>query len=199
MEETIYKKLLAAIQKYYPIDDLGKNNYREAEDLVLLKIEQIDFVTEWSKVVDELEKDFDVMNMDFLQFPNLKLYLEEIQIISHYKVRSNFTLCLSLLCPFYTYFFEYDIQVKTNTGFYPLTKIGFLTEEKFRMIKRDIPLNKIQSIVKSQFPDYNYVDHYPLMTNMIKSGMPYGAGSEESEYSLYQFLFDKDQPEVFFR
>lgn len=195
MQSGVYQELQNFVNKFY---DPSRTGYRQMSELVASKVNSIDTESDWSRLIGFMRSDYgDVEDLAFMQFPNRELRIVDYELVEGYRVSKLFTVCLSLLCPFYTLFYDYAFAIQAPTGHYvDISRICFLKDEKFGMISRNLDISNIMKIVGTLFPDYRYVDHYPLMTWSAESGPPFGAfESATTKYTFYQYLFDRYQPE----
>src|SRR5690606_35075185 len=106
-------------------------------------------------------------------------------------VVKNLVVCLSLLCPYYTYYYEYQHKVKIADGFLPFNSFIFFSQPNFENLKTPFSPQEIDQALKLHFPTYTFVNHYFLMMNKIIGGVPYGLDPRNytQEYNFFQFLF----------
>jgi hypothetical protein len=188
MDKELYQNLINFISSYYPIIDSESNELRK---IVSEKINQLEDPTPFKLLCKDFEAIGQVEDCSYLQFPTRKFYLEKIEDIGMYRVFKNFAVCISLLCPYYTFFYEFQFKIKTADGFVGLSQMCFLKDKKFDFIRDEFDLKKIDSLIKAQFPEYSYIDHYILLANEINRGLPFGEfESEKKEFSFFRYLFD---------
>lgn len=188
MDKELYKKLIEMISGYYPTTGMENNQIKE---IVSNKINHLDGPSSFKSLCKDLESIEDVEDVSYLQFPNLKLYLQHIEDISTYRVYKNFAVCISLLCPYYTFFYEYDFRIKSKTGFLPISKIGFLDDDKLAIVRRQIDIQNVDSLIKSRFPHHSYVNHYLLLANSVDFGPTFGEPIKgNGRNSIFRYLFD---------
>jgi hypothetical protein len=132
-----------------------------------------------------------------MQFPNRELKITSRELIKPYRVDKNLTVCLSLLCPYYTMFYDYSFGISnTSGGFLELTRICFLNSDKFALITRKLNVTDVGKLVEAQYPGYQYANHYQLMTWSAENGLPFKTfPSDRTKYTFYEYLFDPYQPD----
>lgn len=139
--------------------------------------------------------------MSYLQFPNLMVSLDENHEVNGIKVIKSAIICISLLAPFYTCYYRYSHRVKLHQGSLPMGYWVFVNDKSYHSLKPTISLELLSRSVQNFFPNYTFLNHYPLMINYLEGGLPYGESKEyyqPAKYSFYQFLFDADQPQNIF-
>jgi hypothetical protein len=188
MDKELYQELVNIISGYYPITNNGSNQISE---IVTDKINHLENPSDFKSLCKDFETIGHVEDFSYMQFPNKKFYLEEITDTGIYRTYKNFAVCISLLCPYYTFFYEFQFKVKTTEGFLGLSQICFLNDKKFDLIRRELDLKKIDSMIKARFPHYSYVDHYALLVNEVEKGLPFGEfETEKKQFSIFRYLFD---------
>jgi hypothetical protein len=197
MKREIFLKLLAAVHQYYP---LGAPRLANAYDRIaaiisdkLVKDGRIE--RDWQSVMEDLKiVNEKFSNYSFIQFPSLTAVIDKTTSHNNIQTSSSFVVCVSLLCPFYTYYFQYGHSVKSIVNF---NKITFFKNQTFDTLKFPIDAKRIDDIIKKHFPAYEFIDHYALMVNNLIGGSPYGQGDSYADgktpYSLFQFLFNSQQ------
>jgi len=196
MDKELYKELLNIIAGYYPITNNESNQLRE---IVSEKVNHLEDSSNFKFLCEDLEAIGHVEDFSYLQFPNNKLYLEEIEDIGNYRTYKNFAVCISLLCPYYTFFYEFQFKLKTDEGFLGLSQVSFLRDNKFDLIRQKLDLVKIDSMIKSRFPNHSYIDHYALLVNEVNMGLPFGQfETEKREFSIFRYLFDSTTFDKYF-
>ncbi|WP_293305060.1 hypothetical protein [Pedobacter sp. UBA5917] len=203
--------LVKAVYQYYPIGTGDVNEafpgYGRLTAIVKDKIEKLISNT-LSEACSKLNSDIlnsfrnlTVLNSYHHQFPN---YAMDIRFpkIEYPEVDLNYKLSLriSLLTNYYTIFFEEvilhkNLKVGSNQSL-PMSltvssSIAHITDAE-NMVQ------KLKTIVETNFPDYKFVNHQLLFSRKIQGGYPHGADGNpfNKEYSLYDFLFDNEY-EVF--
>jgi hypothetical protein len=194
--------LLPYIHKYYPI---GMPRLRTDQEDEIRKIitEKLDYKSDvsirWNSVVSEFRTlGFNhVENMSYLQFPSLMASLDLNHEVENIKVTKSFVMCISLLAPYYTYYFRYSHRVKLDLGSLPLGYWAFFNDLSCQLLKPPIDINLVNHQMQRYFPNHEFVSHFTLMINQVGCGLPYGFLKEDylpSHHSYYQFLFDNEQP-----
>jgi len=187
VDKELYNELLNTISGYYPIT----NENIQIREIVADKINHLDDPSSFKSLCEDFETIGHVEDFSYSQFPNKKLYLEEIEDIGMYRTYKNFAVCISLLCPYYTFFYEFQFKLKMEEGFLGLSQICFLRDKKFDLIQQDIDLSRIDSMIKARFPHHSYIDHYALIVNETSKGLPFGEfETGKNEFSIFRYLFD---------
>ncbi|NBP70338.1 MAG: hypothetical protein EBU52_16535, partial [Cytophagia bacterium] len=135
------KILLSYIHKYYPIGMPQLKNWNEDISIIIgEKIsEKHQYSKNWTSIIRDLRsEELVIRDFSFTQFPSLMLEIEQSDSNSGIIVYRNFVLCLSLLCPFYTYYYEYIHKVPLEKGLLPLKSIVFFSHENFQSLKNSI-------------------------------------------------------------
>lgn len=198
MDHSIFAELLFDIHKYYPI---GAPTIKTAhEDKIREKmVEKLEQETKhdshWQNVLRKFRKlgVSHVENMSYMHFPALKASLDSDHEMEGMRVRKSLVVCISLLTPFYTYFYRYSHCVKLDVGCSELGYWIFQNDKKFSSLKPSVDLEFVASIVQANFPNYKFIEHYLLMINKIHGGLPFGFDKQyylPADYTYYQFLFD---------
>ncbi len=205
MENRLRKALLTAVDRYYTPGLPSRENWDlELDRLVAEKVnETSDSVRQWSALVDKLRSSLSIQvhNHSFLQFPNLSLLVESKEVVNDVTILRNFQVFLSLLCPFYTYYYEYQHRVKVSGG--KTLFVGshaFFSTPEFRELKLPFSEAGVSDLLSAFFPDYSYCNHYELMLFEIDGVVPYRADPafpETDRHSMFQVLFNNEQPENF--
>jgi hypothetical protein len=202
----IFWELLDRIQVFYPslkdADVESKISKRNAftEEKINNLIAKVN--SPWTPLELEVKNHWqNVMNMDFMQFPNYFLYinLDNIYQAPHIVKRERrLVLCVSLLCRYYTVFYEEDYiftQMVVSMGgseekMPPIYRIYFqdLIRDPSGSLKTDF--KKLQSICEKHFPDHTFVDHRWIMTYKVPDMLTDTGDPELPERSIYSYLFD---------
>jgi hypothetical protein len=198
MDQNIFAELLSYIHEYYPIGaprlkTIQENKIRKK---IVEKFEdQGKLNKQWQKVIGEFRKlgVSNVENMSYMDSPNLKASLDLDHEMEGIKVRKSLVVCISLLVPYYTYYYRYCHFVKSEVGYSQLGYWMFQTDKGFSYLKPSVDVEFIASTIQANFLDYSFIGHYPLMINKIQGGIPFGFDKvyyTPADYSYYQFLFD---------
>ncbi|MEI9920871.1 MAG: hypothetical protein WDO14_19065 [Bacteroidota bacterium] len=188
MDHELYQEILNTISAYYPILNPGSSQLSE---IISGKIENLDAPSDFKSLCRDLTSIGKVEDLSYLQFPNLKLQVEDVENVGNYRTLKNFAVCISMLGPYYTFFYEIQFKMKTSDGFLELSRVCFLKDEKFKFIRKDLDFAEIDSKIKSKYPTYRYVDHYSLLVNEVDRGLPYGElETDKKKYSFFRYLFD---------
>lgn len=200
MDSNIQRKLLQVIHENYPVGSPWIKNWNDTlQKVVEDKIDdKSESVISWNTLINKLrDKGLSIQNLSHLQFPNLMLIVGHSETFQNVTIYKNLAVCLSLLCPFYTYYYEYKHKVRIGEGLLPFNNFVFHSQKNFESLKIFVPLKDIESTLNYHFPGHSFISHYSLMMNKISSGFPYGVSSinnDNLEYSFYQFLFNSEQP-----
>jgi hypothetical protein len=167
------------IKKYY-------RNTKQVEELVARKIDFISgvkvefpFAGKWQNLIDELRtQQLRVENMSYLQFPNLKLIISEELNFNHIQERKSLVIILSLLCPFYTYYYGYGLSTKVKDGFLKIGEVTYLENQMLQNFKPTFNNTRFKKLIEFNFTDYQYVNHYFLMINKFECGIPYNFNNQ---------------------
>ncbi len=201
---AIFTELRSDIYKYYPIGVPGLKTSQEdaIKKIVVEKMNsQSEVNIQWKKVIDQYRKlEFSLVeNRYFIHFPNLMVSLDLNHEVEGITVKKSLVVCISLLTPYYTFYFTYShwIKLEEGQGFAFLGPLVFSEKKAFSSLKPAVNLESIMSPIEVNFPGYKFVDHYTLMINKLQGGLPYGFDRDlpPEKYSYYQFLFDPDQPQ----
>lgn len=197
MDEKLYNELLKIINEHYPIADVVNCSCAK---VIAEKLLHINDNPRMKRLVDNFSAIGQASDYSFAQFPNLKLIVEETEDSNNLRLRKNFSVSISLLGPYFTYFYEYEFRIKSPDGYPLISKILFLEDRKFDYINRKINLSAVDEIMRTVYPDYFYVNHFSLLVNEVAKGVPYGeSGLADGEYSMFRYLFDNIQFDKFFR
>lgn len=203
---TLFKDMLSHVHNYYPIGAPTINTGQE--DKIRLKIaekldDKSDLALKWQEMIRDfrqLECDY-TEDLSFLQFPNLMASIDFHNEVEDIKATKSLVVCISLLAPFYTYYYRYSHRKKLETGSLFMGYWAFFDNKSYAMLKPKVDLAAIDSSIQIHFPHYKFANHYWLMINEIEGGLIYGNPKEyylPTKYSFYQFLFDSNQPEHVF-
>lgn len=200
MDRATSEGLLRIIHKYYPI---GVPHFAKWQEGIRSVIENkirggSDQRKRWDSLILQLrDKGMVVQDLSFLQFPNLMCFVENLETISNIQIKKNFVICASLLCPYYTCYFEYKVGVQVKGGVLPFGSMVFFSSAGYDSLKISASITEISNLFGSQFPEYTMIGHYDLMMFKVQGGVPYGEDSSHNgnlEHSIYQYLFYNEQP-----
>lgn len=195
------KPLDEYVRHYYPANTLnGSDNRRLLMEILAKKVNALigndireDFyLKNWENLINEISKEdrIKINNMSYLQFPNLKLSIEEVQEMEGIINVRKLTLVISLLCPIYTFFNEFCVNLKVINGSIEIGKIVFLEDEIFRNLIISTDSN-IKKLMKKHFSKFTYANHFDLMNTTMDYSKPWGNEDiDRVEYSVYEYLFD---------
>lgn len=200
MNHDTHIKLLQAIHKYYPIGSPYLKEWNsDLQSIVESKIKgNAESASSWQAIVQELrDKGLSVQNLSFLQFPNLMLTVEQSETIQSITIYKSFVICLSLLCPFYTFYYEYRHKVRIHSGLLPLSSLVFLSKEDLNSLKIFAHHKEFEDILRFHFPEHTFISHYDLMMRKIYGAIPFGSDPSSKinlESSVFELLFNNEQP-----
>lgn len=206
MTSNVFFDLLGYVHKYYPV---GCPTYKTSqENEIRSKIadklnDKSEVHSQWNNLMMDFRKlGFShVENMSYLQFPNLMVSLDENHEVTGIKITKSIVVCISLLAPFYTYYYRYSHKVKLAEGSLPMGYWVFFQDKSYDALKPSVNLESLNFSISNFFRSYNFISHYPLMINQIEGGLPFGQSKEyyqSSKHGFYQFLFDENQPQNVF-
>lgn len=201
-EKMKISSLIKAIHQFYPIGtpNLGFE-YPGYSDYKLILTDKIMSITEnkktqWTGFIKSLEKEYNpstIIDMNYLQFP---CHLARIELKKEsndeYDFEQSIVINISLLCKYYTIFFEEGYKFKNYTNQIIKPSVSMLFSNK--MNGEDYFQKKMLTLkekLEPFFSDYQNISHRPLFQYKIIGGFPYSEGESEQEtYYLYHFLFD---------
>lgn len=201
---TNISELLGYIHKYYSIGIPGLYNYpgqSALRSILEKKINSLDCEeqTPWFALIESLREIFegyDLQDCGFLQFPNyLCCIVMDDQRSENVNMKTRLVFALSLLCDYYTIFFE-DIYTTTSYQVPDLTHaprlavVSFETHPGFKTYSKQI--TELKSLTSRMFSSHSYLHHKPLFKIPIAAGIPHGEGPSEVpvSYSIYRYLFN---------
>lgn len=196
METLDFKLLLKALQRYYPLGlPETEGGYDDIREIIRTKLNgEHPIMENWAKFIKELKvmTPYFVEDSYYFQFPNLRVVIENKVTIEDVIVNKRFIISFSLLCPSFTYFYEYSHSVNRMTGgLFMLSGINFLKNENYENFKIDLDLEIINKLIVKYFPDYSFSYHLALIFNEILGGFPIGEShGPDRKFNLYQYLFD---------
>jgi hypothetical protein len=203
----VFNELRSDIYKYYPIGVPGLKTSQEdaiREKIIEKMKDQSEMNIQWRKVIGEYRKlGFSLVeNRYFIEFPNLMASLDLNHDVEGITIKKSVLVCISLLTPYYTYYYTYSHWVKLDEGQGSafLGPLVFSDRKSYSSLKPAVNLESIVSPIAIHFPSHKFVEHSVLMINKIQGGVPYGFDRDlpPKEYSYYQFLFDSEQPQNIF-
>ncbi|QJB38771.1 hypothetical protein HF324_13210 [Chitinophaga oryzae] len=205
MSANIPYELLHYVHKYYPIGMPSVYNHPriklERDLIVEKKISDIinDVRTPWMELINDLKrKELEIFDMAYTQFPSfmLKIKIQEIgNPFENISFSRHLILIVSLLCPFYTIFFENEYtvnNVKTEVRqigpkfriFYQklLPEFSFGQEELFSFI---------QQTTNSHFGSHTFLHHRIPFSHIISENELQLEGAlVPGPYPIFSYLFD---------
>lgn len=95
------------------------------------------YLNSWNALITEmkLKYNFQVDDMSYLQFPNLKLSTTKENIhFDKYIVSFKTYLVISLLCPIYTYYHEISTYIVSGKGQIKIGGLIFLHDKLFEQV-----------------------------------------------------------------
>jgi hypothetical protein len=201
MPEKRYTELMSVISDYYSngkfeellrskgeaLSEKGLNN--QLENTVGL----------WYSFTGNLGVEFSKLNIEnisYQQFPNLKTIVKIKDKRSEIIVEKSIHIIFSLFGPYYTFYFSYGLKTELKQGFLPVGDIYFMDRKQFQELRLDIDTEKLKKTIKKYFPEYDYCNHFWLMVNKLDKSKIETENFPES--TLFQLLFDPDQPSQIF-
>lgn len=197
----IVEELLKNIYSYYPIGmNSFINKYEGQKQLRKIIENKINALiakqnSPWTNLVYDIEKHYPgkVFDMAYLQFPSYQAVINFNSIDNdEYNSTHNLIVVISLLCSYYTIFFESDYRFKAFNSSPELTnyKIFSLNSDKKNS---SIDLVAIKSEIEKNFDAHSFISHKILFDYKINGGIPYSKTEENltfSSFPIYSYLFD---------
>lgn len=196
MKPLDFKLILKALQKYYPLGlPETEGGYDDIQEIIRAKLNgEHPIMENWFKFIEELKVVTPHLVDDcyYFQYPDLMVIIENKVMIEDIAVHKRFIICLSLLCPIFTYFYEYSHSVKRHTsGALILGGTYFLKDENYQNFKINIDLEVIDKLILKYFPNFSFAYHLALVYNEISGGFPIGEShGSDKKFNLYQYLFN---------
>ncbi len=196
MEDLNYKLILKSLQKYYPLGlPETEGGYDDIREIIKTKLNGTHPMMEsWAKFIEELKSvtTHSINDYYYFQCPDLMVIIEDKVIIEGIEVNKRLIISFSLLCPIFTYFYEYSHLVKRHTsGALILGGTYFLKDENYENFKIDIDLEVIDKLIAKYFPDFSFAYHLALVYSEISGGYPIGESpGTNRKFNLYQYLFN---------
>ncbi len=195
--------LLKAIHSFYPVGInslMGKyEGFSVFRRILDRKINEIaeGHTSSWTMLKDEIKCIFphqSIIEQSYNQFPSYQLYIRIFER-DEKGIRFERRLCLniSLLCQYYTLFFETIVSIKSHND----SEHSVATSRIFSFFdleeskKNDI--DEIKLLIEKNYKDYQFVHHKILFSYFIEGC---GTYSNWQEYEtgqknpIYLFLFD---------
>jgi hypothetical protein len=152
-----------------------------------------EFVKSWTVLVGALKAvapDFEILNVDYQQFPNVKLTALKRQVKDEITATRSLELVFSLFGPYYTLFHRYDVRAAVEKGSVPIGNVVFLDYHLLQELKTGIDHSNVIRMISDILKDYEYISHYWLMMNKTSAET---ASNGQKESTLFELLFDPDQ------
>lgn len=194
--------LMKTINEYYPVGITAmKPWFAGFEKYTQILTEKINLViskerTPWVDFIEKLQSEFadSILDMDYLQFPChlVKITLKK-EHHSDYEFERYLVVNVSLLCNYYTLFFEDRFRFKDYTNDIIKPSITILFSRKLsEKVHFDDLVTKIESQLVKYFGNYSRINHKLLFDYKVEAVLPYteGEGEQEVPFSFYQLLFD---------
>lgn len=202
--EKKFVELLECIHHYYPIgmphirDEFS--GFLELKKITANKIDSLvnNKVTEWSHLVAALEKRFGdkVFDIAYWQFPcyMLRVVLKE-EKNDRFEYVQNFIVNISLLCNFYTIYFEdvFFYPTYVSKGATPLQQRVIYFQNEGIGKEHELNPEEIETLLRLHFKEHRYISHKTLFDYKVSGGYPGMESLEDAthfEYPIYSFLFD---------
>jgi hypothetical protein len=198
----IINQLLTTIHKFYSVGHpaLWKNypGYADMDDIVQKKLAAIQTGrdTQWDIFIKTLQTETSkVFDIGGALFPSFYGWIETgLHENERFKLTENVHFCVSLICPFYTVFYE-DRYV--FTGFEPRDSMPILLRiyysKSHNLSEQKCGLwESIQHNISLNFPENSFISHKLLFDQKIQATFPYGSDpfSSKDRYSIYSLLFN---------
>lgn len=204
--DSLNHELIGVIGKFYSERELSNSSLKQIIENKILAIKgQGEFLTEaekWRSLGDVLKAktNFLIRDYNYQQFPNFKLAIELDNNYGELTSRKSIVIVASLLCPYYTYFFEFRVSTRIVDGFLPLGKIAFFNDKRLDNLKIQFNSNLIDENLNRLFPNWNFVNHYYLMHARVDGLLPInGQYATDRKFSIYEFLFDNEMRYTIFQ
>ncbi|MEQ8242985.1 hypothetical protein [Fulvivirga sp.] len=214
MDLNDISEIIRQVDIFYKKEKDGKLNHTLIKELVIKRINDVTNNTsilpesdKWrlftSSISAKVEYEFD--NFNYLQFPSFICEFSQKTSFGNYFENKTFTICLSLLVPYYTYYYGVGIRAhikgdQERPDMYPSFGIhrsnSFSKSPEFKLI---IDEQQIINEFENHFNEIKYVPYTALEWNLVTGLLPYGKDyfkSKNDESSIYQLMFDpnhKDQ------
>ncbi|HWC52329.1 MAG TPA: hypothetical protein VG676_02005 [Chitinophagaceae bacterium] len=199
-EQVLY--LLNQVYKYYPVGMSHLRNvhpgYKEMRAIVAKKINQIieKEETPWSRLIKKLEIEFklNLLDMGYLQFPcyaaRIKIQQDKTDFFNYHK---DFVLVISLLCDFYTVYYEDTYQFTNHLpAENPVSfKVIFLKNKDEKEDQEKL-FDTLCKIIPVYFNNYGYIHHRILFEHKVTDVFPYSEDitTIKKEFPIYNLLFE---------
>ncbi|MBN8652807.1 MAG: hypothetical protein J0L67_15345 [Cytophagales bacterium] len=181
-----------------------KKCYKDEKLIDELVAQKIDFISgqkiefllaeKWKEIIDQLRNhNLKVEDMSYLQFPNLKLVVDEDTMFDYIKERRSLIIVLSLLCPVYTYYYKYSLLAQAGVGFIKIGEVNYLKNNILQKFIPNMHGIDVKKLIESTFLDYRYESHYFLTINRFDFVAPYKSADQSKNstgYSFFEFLFE---------
>ncbi|HMR93389.1 MAG TPA: hypothetical protein PKC69_13795 [Chitinophagaceae bacterium] len=197
--------LLKDIYSFYPV---GLNSFmgsyegsKKFREILTKKInDEIDGADRpWLKLTKELKNLFSAyqfFDMAYIQFPSYQLSVNFLDKKDcGIRLERRLILNVSLLCSFYTIFFETKIKIKgEDQNFDPNNSFGILSfHSENNILLKDV--EKVRELTEREFTGYRFIHHKMLFDYKIEGC---GTYSNWQEYQpgqrnpVYFYLFDSN-------
>jgi len=201
--QTIYD-LLYHIQANYPIGipELYDQPrlYSNRDKIVQQKfsLDQSQQITPWKELLTASTAGIgEVKDFGHRQFPGYMLKKEVFETtleFNHIHFSREIILCVSLLCPYYTAFYNDEYT------FNDVKSAHRLSVPTFRIVSQQVvtseynqEVSKLQSLldlVPKYFPGYQFVQHSIVFKNTVTNGVRLEAQGSRGALPFFSYLFD---------
>lgn len=195
--------LLKAIHSFYPVgmnDIMMKyDGFAAFQDILS---DKINVVMEggdpsWNNLSHELGRIFaghPLMDQSYNQFPSYQFCITLLEKDDReMKIERRLLVNISLLCPYYTLFFETKMDIKLHNS----KSLPQLTTSVFNLHTTDDPakskMEEIRKLVETHFKGYQFAYHKTLFEYHIDGCGTYSNWQEYEagrKYPVYSYLFD---------
>lgn len=201
MDFTQIETALKAVYAYYPIGasyfHKEYSGWSNARKIVDRKIRTLDEPrnNSWLSLIDNLKELYPnkVFDMGYLQFPSYTCCVsisenETDQI----KYTRNLIVSISLLCPFYTYYYEdrYVFKIKSSFNSPAITRILFLSANTAGAKLDEAAIDIIRRNIEVHFKGHEYILHKYLFDYKVDYADVDDGRGEIKPTPLNNFLFD---------
>jgi hypothetical protein len=200
MENKIELSLLEYLYSVYPVGlpylQTRFKGVIKANEILLSKLNNLENNSDWKPTIEELAKKFPgtLLDRGFIQFPSYLASIDRQKSTSErFIFVSRLHLCISLLCPYYTVFFEDEYRFDKHFEFsITLPHRIFYSKRKPDSSELEKTIEEVQKIVAKYFPQYEFVSHQILFRHKIPGVIPYreDPNTQENSYTFYRLLFE---------
>jgi len=203
VDTSVINELFQKVHDFYPMgsDRVDQTFPGKVKYDAILK-DKIDSIinhqsTAWESFASDLSclNEHSLFNMSYLQFP---CFIGKLQIVSDENSRFNMqrtlVIAVSLLCDYYTLYFEDTYAFAGYTDLSVKPKLHILFSKRNDSGEEEVLFNTVHSMLRKSFPRFGFVNHKLLFDTRIKGGFVYpdGEACPDRRMNLFNFLFDGD-------